>query len=306
MKNGGNTINNYQPLYQQAQKLFRHNRQGSYKTRERYFEAYQRFLKFVAEKYRLQKLSNISGKHLSAYVAYMQEKGLAASTIKTDLAAIRFWHDQIPGARYSLPGNEEYDLERRSFGKVDRTWSQSEFDKLIQICRKSNHFDYLGCLKMARYAGLRIHECMRIDTATARNALKSGLLTIKGKGGKVRQVPLCRTARQTLKNALHHTPAGQKLFVPEGKQIHIAITELQNFIGSHREEIRDPDSDRPLTFHGLRHTCAAEWYKSFLEHGYTEYQARLRVSQWLGHERDDVTRIYLASVLKDKERGVED
>ena len=39
--------NYYFNLLSQAQKLYRHNRQGSYKTRERYFEAYKRFLKFV-------------------------------------------------------------------------------------------------------------------------------------------------------------------------------------------------------------------------------------------------------------------
>ena len=90
--------NFYKNLLSQAEKLYRHNRQGSYKTKERYFEAYKRFLNFVGNKFHLQKLQSISGKHLSAYIEYMQDKGYSASTIKTDLAAIRFWHDQISNA----------------------------------------------------------------------------------------------------------------------------------------------------------------------------------------------------------------
>ena len=43
----------------------------------------------------LQKLSNISSKHLAAYVLWMQKKELSASTIKTDLAAIRYFHNKI-------------------------------------------------------------------------------------------------------------------------------------------------------------------------------------------------------------------
>ena len=283
--------------------MFRHNRQGSFKTKERYFEAYCRFLKFVGENYGVQKLSNLSGKHLSAYIAHMQEKGLAASTIKTDLAAIRFWHDKIPEARYELPGNDEFQLERRSFGGVDRTWSEAEFSKLLDLCREKKHYDYLGCAKMARYAGLRIHECMRLDTAAARKALSSGILTIKGKGGKIRDVPINKRVKITLRNALRYTPHGQKLFLAEGKDTHIAIRELQNFISAHREEIRDADSTSPLTFHGLRHTCAAEWYKSLIRQGFSDSHARLQVSKWLGHEREDVTRIYLAGVKKEEQRG---
>ena len=38
----------------------------------------------------LQKLAYINGKHLTAYVLYMQERGKSVSTIKTDLVAIRF------------------------------------------------------------------------------------------------------------------------------------------------------------------------------------------------------------------------
>ena len=38
-----------------------------------------------------------------------------------------------------------------------------------------------------------------------------------------------------------------------------------------------------MTFHGLRHTCAAEWYTKLLGEGKSEYEARLQVSKWLGH-----------------------
>lgn len=89
----------YHALLAQLDKLERHNRQGSYKTRQRYYEAMQRFCKFLADVYHLQKLANISGKHLVAYVRHLQENGKAASTIKTELAAIRFWHDKLGEAK---------------------------------------------------------------------------------------------------------------------------------------------------------------------------------------------------------------
>ena len=76
----------YNSLVAQLDKLARHNRQGSFRTKERYYEAMKRFCAFLADEYHLQKLSNISGKHLVAYVERMQERGLSASTVKTDLA----------------------------------------------------------------------------------------------------------------------------------------------------------------------------------------------------------------------------
>ena len=123
--------NHYINLLFQAEKVHRHNRQGSFKTKQRYFEAFKRFLRFVADEYRLEKIANISGKHISSYIEYMQERGLAAATVKTDLAVIRFWHDQIPNAKYTLPSNDAFNLERRKFGGVDRTWSNAEFNRMI-------------------------------------------------------------------------------------------------------------------------------------------------------------------------------
>ena len=41
----------YPTLIDQLNKLARHNRQGSYRTRERYYEAMQRFCQFLAAVY---------------------------------------------------------------------------------------------------------------------------------------------------------------------------------------------------------------------------------------------------------------
>ena len=88
--------NIYKNLEVQYNKLFRHLKVGSFKTRERYGKAVKRVMVFLAREYRMQKLCNISEKHILSYVSYMQNKGLSASTIKPELAAIRFFHDNMP------------------------------------------------------------------------------------------------------------------------------------------------------------------------------------------------------------------
>lgn len=293
--------NHYRNLLEQLAKLYRHNRQGSYKTRARYYEAMQRFCRFLAEVYRLERLANIAPKHIYAYVAYLQEGGKSASTIKTDLSAIRFFHDLIPTARYELPGNEDLCLQRRTFGGVDRTWSAGEFNRMLDAAIKADREDFVSVLYLGRFAGLRIHECFRIDTATAAKAVKERKLTIKGKGGLVRTVPLNDLLVQRLQLDLKRTPRGHKLYVPDDQETHEAIKALQAFIWLNRSLAQDKDSTRPMTFHGLRHTYAAEKYQGFIDAGVTPFGARKGVSRLLGHGRDDVTNIYLASLKEGKE-----
>ena len=286
----------YQNLLTQLDKLYRHNRQGSFRTRRRYYEAMQRFCRFLAEQFRLERLANIAPKHIYAYVSYLQEQEKSASTIKTDLSAIRFFHDLIQQPRYELPANADLLLQRRTFVEVDRTWSPAEFDRMLACALELGKEDFVTILYLGRYAALRIHECFRIDTATAARAIKEDAITIKGKGGLVRTVPLTPLLVQRLQLHLQQTPRGHKLFVPDNQQTHTAIKALQAFIYLYRPHAQDKGSDRPMTFHGLRHTCAAEWYKGFIQKQPNPYQARKSVSKLLGHGRDDVTRIYLASL----------
>jgi integrase len=217
------------------------------------------------------------------------------------LAAIRFFHDKISDPKYKLPSNAELgtELERRRFGQADRTWSNSEFNHMLGKALAADRDDYILAFYLARYAGLRIHECFRIDTATAEQALREKAITIKGKGGKVRTVPIeDERIPMMLEKLLAQTPRGHKLLVPDDMQTDRAINQLQFFIWSNRVSIQAPDRDTPLTFHGLRHTYAAEKYKELVSGGMGELDAHFAVSRLLGHERADVTNIYLASVRK--------
>ncbi len=286
-----NMKNTYKNLEVQFNKLFRHLKVGSFKTRERYGKAFKRFMVFLAKRYNLQKLSNISRKHIFAYLQYMQKKGLSASTIKTELAAIRFFHDSMPYTRSELPTNNELDLKRRTFGEVDRTWTNREYNVMLAIAMERGHKDYTAILALARYAGLRLEECFRIDTNDAKNALNIGKLFVKGKGGLTRYVPINESIRITLTDILKETPIGQKLFVKPEDKTHLAMKRLQCFIAYHRKEF----TENKITFHGLRHTFAHEQYEKFMALGFSDFAARKKVSELLGHHRDDVTRIYLSN-----------
>ena len=285
----------YDNLLSQLNRLYRHTRLGSYKTRARYYEATQRFCRFIADRFRLERLANVAPKHIYAYVQFLQDKGMSPATIKTDLAAIRFFHDMMDRPRYQLPSNQELPLQRRTLKGVDRTWSEAEFQRMLACALEADREDFVTIFYLGRYEALRIHECFRIDTATASRALKEDAITVKGKGGLVRSVPLHPILIPRLQYHLEQTPRGKKLFVPDGVETHQAIKELQVFIYIHRPYVQDPDSTRPMTFHGLRHTCVTEWYFQRIDAGSSPYEARKECAKLLGHGRDDVTTIYLSS-----------
>ena len=131
---------------------------------------------------------------------------------------------------------------------------------------------------------------MSIDTNDAENAIETGNLFVKGKGGLTRYVPINKSMEIVLRNSLKDIKRGEKLFVRNYEKTHLAMKRLQCFIAYHRKEF----TENRITFHGLRHTYAHEKYDEFIRSGKNDAEARRCVSELLGHHRDDVTRIYLS------------
>ncbi len=116
-------------------------------------------------------------------------------------------------------------------------------------------------------------------------------------------MPINESIRIELKKMLAVTPRGHKLFVPDGVRTDLAINRFQQFLCKVRPQIQDDGSTRPMTHHGLRHSYAARTYRELLEKGVAPLDASYQVSRLLGHERPDVTNIYLASVKKEGADG---
>ncbi|MDI6630914.1 MAG: phage integrase N-terminal SAM-like domain-containing protein [Thermoanaerobacteraceae bacterium] len=190
----------YETLIQQLDRIHRHTRQGSILTRRRYYEAMRRFLRFVAFEFKLQNMANISNKHLAAYVAYLKEERRGPNYICTELAAIRFYHDQIEG-RYRLTrDNEALGVDPRPKSR-DRSWNEEEVAAIVEAALNAGKTWIADIIILAYELGLRIHEVIRLWRADAERALREGELKVKGKGGLVRSVPLTPVAAEALERA---------------------------------------------------------------------------------------------------------
>ena len=199
---------------------------------------------------------------------------------------------------YKLPTNadlaDQAPLERRKLQGIDRHWTPEQFAAFVTACREADRTDYADIATLTFYVGLRIHEVCRLDTAAVEAWERSGLLTVKGKGGRVRSVPVtAAAAKQALRDRKAAVRRGHKLFVPDDVATDAYIHAFQAFLREHRPD--QGTNPRPLTHHGMRHSYAARQYREALDGGATEYRAKLEVSKLLGHGRADVTDVYLAS-----------
>lgn len=269
----------------------------SKKSHFRYRDSMNNFLRFCAEKYHLQKIANIGEKHLRAYVDYRRQAGIAEKTLKNDLSAVRFFH-QFTNSRNELPDNRALGIEKTLEGGKDRAWTDEEYQRMIEKAVELGRKDVVMAMKLARQVGLRVHECTRLTVGHIQNALRDGELEIKGKGGRVRRVPVRPEFRSELESLLegHGSRNDEKIFVPPGEKTHTVIKSIQKFIQRHREEI----TERKITFHGLRHSYAREELaqrlerpeRNNLQRNDLNRSAQLQVAELLGHGRPEVTKVY--------------
>lgn len=272
-------------------------------------EAYARDLRDfgAALKTRGKVYSSFDSSDVRAYLALMEQAGLAASTSARRLSSIRQF------AQFLMSDDVRGDdpcaiIESPKLARpLPKTLSVKEVDLLLRATerygatisdpvKKSYRQARTQCLMQVIYAtGLRVSELVGLPLAAVSGAEQ--MLGVKGKGGRERLVPLSEPAAEAIarylicrKEALGDAKSSY-LFPSRGKSGHLTRHRFAQML-KELAEIAQIDPTR-LSPHTLRHAFASH----LLANG-----ADLRsVQQLLGHADISTTQIY-THVLEERLR----
>ena len=277
-------------------------------------EAYTRdladFLAFIAAKGKTAKTATAD--HLRAYLAGLARKGLAPTSRARKLSAIRqfFRFLLAEGLRAGDPCSA---IDSPKLGRpLPKILSLAEVEMLLETARQASENAEEG---VARRRALRLYAALETLYATGlrvselialpRNVLIADdrVLTIKGKGGRERLVPLNEAAQTALQAHLAAVHADEK----EGKRVSSWLfpstggqhLTRQRFGQELKKALATAAGIEParVSPHVLRHAFASH----LLERG-----ADLRtVQQLLGHADISTTQIYTHVIEERLRRLVE-
>jgi integrase/recombinase XerD len=239
-------------------------------------------------------LGDVETRDLAVYATALGAAGLAPSTRARRLSAVRQLFKFL-AAEGHIDEDPSIGLRGPKAGRaLPRILSIAEVDRLIEAARqlvetapageRRRRLRFLAVLEMLYASGMRISELVSLPRAVL--AGDGQVLTIKGKGGRERLVPLNGAARAVLATYLEACEAvGQNshwLFPSRGESGHLTRHRVAQDLKDVAEHAGiDPERVSP---HVLRHAFASH----LLDRG-----ADLRaVQQLLGHADISTTEIY--------------
>lgn len=167
-----------------------------------------------------------------AWLARLSAEGLSAATMARRLSAIRQFHRflYLEGGR---PDDPTQTVEGpRQQRPLPRLLDKTEIAALIEAARQRDDAEGLrltACLELLYATGLRVSELVGLPLSAL--APDRSLLTVLGKGGKERMVPIGRAARAALEAYLcvrerflgRHANASPYLFPSRARAGHLTL-----------------------------------------------------------------------------------
>lgn len=234
-----------------------------------------------------------------AWLAELQSDGMAKSTIARRLSAVRQLH-KFAYAEGIVADNPAGGVSApRKVRNLPKTMSVGQAEKLLlEARRQATHTRGNARLKALRmvclievlYAtGMRVSELISLTVGMVSS--DDRFITVRGKGGRERLVPLSPAARSAINTYIEvvkqtadevHLPAAQYLFASAGRQRHLT---RQHFALLLKQLARDAGlKASTLSPHVVRHAFA-----SHLLQGGADLRS---VQQMLGHADISTTQIY--------------
>ncbi len=283
-------------LNYQLKQLCHRNRDGSFATQH----TRERTLALVANQlhdlgYRHMSTHSLKPKHIEVLVRHWQDQTLSVQTIKARMAALRWWAQKVNRASVVARSNDHYGIAKRQFvATVSKARSVTEAD----LTRVRDEYVRMS-LELQQAFGLRKEEAIKFQPSYAD---RGDHLVLKGswtKGGKPRVIPVRNEVQRALLDRARRL-AGRGSLIPSSRNYRKQLSIYNWYIRV----------AGLLKMHGLRHRYAQQRYHELTgwpapvqggpsaktltkEQKTLDRQARLIVSRELGHEREEITAVYL-------------
>ena len=285
-------------LNYQLKQLCRRNRDGSFATRR----DRERLLTLMANQlyelgYRRMFTTSLKPKHVEALVKRWQAEELSIGTIKNRMAALRWWAEKVGRETAIAADNGPYGIADRQYVGTESKARQVSADALDRI--GDAHVRMSVDLQQA--FGLRREEAIKFQPKFADRVDHIRLKPSWTKGGKARTVPLRTHAQRALLDRAHQL-AGHGSMIP-------ADRSYRRQVRLYERQIANAGLSR---LHGLRHAYAQSLYERLTgwkppvaggpsaralspKQRARDRQARLAISRELGHEREQISKVYLGA-----------
>ncbi|MCR4157953.1 integrase domain-containing protein [Kerstersia gyiorum] len=244
--------------------------------------------------FRQMRATSLKGKHVEALLQRWQAEGLSAGTLKNRMAHLRWWAEKVGKAGILPADNTKLGIPERRY-----VTNESKAKELGDRLDRINDHHVRMSLRLQAAFGLRREESIKFQP---RYADRGDHIAIKGswaKGGRDRKVPITTPEQRAVLDDAHRL-AGLGSLIPSHK------TYIQ------QRHVYDGQCKAAglSNMHGLRHRYAQMRYEiltgwSVPAAGGTsskdlasgqrtlDIEARQIISRELGHERLQVTAIYL-------------
>jgi site-specific recombinase XerC len=271
------------------------NRDGSHATqadRQRSLTLAARQLREAG--FRQMRATSLKGKHVEALLQRWQAEGLSAGTLKNRMAHLRWWAEKVGKAGILPADNTKLGIPERRY-VTDESKAKELDDRLDKITDPYVRMS----LRLQATFRLRREESIKFQP---RYADRGDHIAIKGswaKGGRDRTVPITTPEQRAVLDEVHRL-AGLGSLIPSHK----------NYIQQRHVYDGQCKAAGLSNMHGLRHRYAQLRYEILtgwsapaaggtsskdLASGQRtlDIEARQIISRELGHERLQVTAIYL-------------
>lgn len=283
-------------LNHQLKQLCRHCREGSYATQRNR----ERMLTLIANElhgmgYRKMQARSLKPKHIEALMKHWQGKELSIGTIKNRMAALRWWADKVNKQNVIARSNEFYGIPDRRFVTNESKAKDITQEQLSKV--RDQHVRM--SLELQRAFGLRREEAMKFNPSYADKGDRLQLKSSWTKGGKPRTIPVRTEHQREVLNRARKL-AGLGSLIPSHRSY---VQQLRVYEGNTTRAGLS-------SMHGLRHAYAQERYEELTgwkcpatggpdnklltpEQRELDQEARLDISQELGHERTQIVAAYI-------------